>query len=79
MQPESNTREKLIVCGTAFSCACAIFAAAIVLLIPLFGSIMQTLAVADLIQQLTVMLLLFGLPRSGRICGTPNWHAADSA
>lgn len=65
----STLMQKAIVAGTAFACACAAFGLAILVLIPLFGSIMLSLNAPAILQQTVVMLLLFAFPVSGAFAG----------
>lgn len=61
--------ECVIVAGTAFSCSCAAFALSAILLIPIIGGFLQSIAAPPLIQQGTVLFLLFGLPIVAAIKG----------
>ncbi|MEM7336264.1 MAG: hypothetical protein AAF490_29555 [Chloroflexota bacterium] len=58
----SSLGQKLIVSFTAFSVSCAAFALSIIVLIPVIGGFMQSIQLPDLLQQLILMTLLFGLP-----------------
>ena len=55
--------------GVAFSCACASFALAVFILIPVFGSFFQWIGATDLFQQGAVLFFLFGVPVIGAIGG----------
>lgn len=61
--------DKAIVVITSFSIACAAFFASVVLLIPLIGSLLIHLGAPALLQQLTVLALLFGVPIIGALFG----------
>lgn len=61
--------ECAIVSGTAFSCACATFALSAVLLIPVCGAVLQSIAAPPLIQHVVVLFLLFVLPIIGAFKG----------
>ncbi len=54
---------------TAFAISCAAFAASILFFIPVIGSAMQSLQLPDLLQQVIVMFLLFGIPIIGAFGG----------
>ncbi len=58
----STKVEKAIIGGTAFSCACAGFAASAFLLIPVASAVMRSLSVAGVLQQAVILSLLLGLP-----------------
>ena len=58
----STTLEKAIICGTAFVCSCAGFAASAFLLIPIVSAVMRSLSLAGAVQQIVVFSLLIGPP-----------------
>lgn len=61
--------DKLIVVITSFSIACATFFASVLIFIPVIGSLLHHIGAPDLLQQLTVLALLFVLPVIGALFG----------
>ncbi|XAM00561.1 hypothetical protein OT109_04055 [Phycisphaeraceae bacterium D3-23] len=70
MTKETTPRtDAAVVCGTAFATSCAGFALSVLLLIPVLGTLLARLDAPALLQQVVVVLLLFGLPILAAIAG----------
>ena len=67
-QPTSKT-DCAIVAGTAFSCSCAAFALSALFLVPLIGTVLQSIDAHVLVQQGAVLFCLFVLPVVAAIKG----------
>ena len=68
-EDQSTLLQKAVVCGTSFCTSCAFFMLGAVVLLPLTASVLEFLAVPELVTQAVVMLLVFGTPIVGALIG----------
>lgn len=59
---ESGVLDKAIVCGTSFACASAAFVLAAIFFVPLVGTALHSIEPPEWIQQVGLLLTLFGTP-----------------
>ena len=70
---ESNRRsafsESLVVCFTSFACACAAFVLSLLVMVPLLGTVMQSISLPEGLQIAVILAMLFGFPIAGALAG----------
>lgn len=59
---EPGVFDKAIVCGTSFACASAAFVLAAIFLIPVVGTVLHSIEPPEWIQQVVILVTLFGTP-----------------
>jgi hypothetical protein len=66
---QNNNKNIWIVCGMAFSASCFAFVISTVLMVPVVGSLLQSINVPEVVSGFIVICILFGSPIAGAIFG----------